>query len=90
MLIQELVCQGTTPDTITGIVPSKRIITLQLLAILICDSYTIRKVISGNMENEIFPQLFLKQLPFKAQKTSNTSKNAYHQILLGPSKNVIK
>jgi hypothetical protein len=44
----------------------------------------------GNMENELFPQLFIKQLPFKAHKTSNTSKNAYHQILTPPSKKVIK
>jgi hypothetical protein len=42
------------------------------------------------MENELFPQIFIKQLPFKAHKTSNTSKNAYHQILTPPSKKVIK
>ncbi len=82
--------QGTTPDTITGIVPEKRIVSPLLNPILFCDSYATRKGISGNMENELFPQIFIKQLPFKAHKTSNTSKNAYHQILTPPSKKVIK
>jgi hypothetical protein len=42
------------------------------------------------LTNELFSQSFIKQLLSKHKKTSNTSKNAYHQILQGPSKNHIK
>jgi len=42
--------QETAPDTISGIVPAKRIITSLLLAILMCDSLATGKAISGSME----------------------------------------
>ncbi|MGB4539514.1 MAG: hypothetical protein WBI19_05220, partial [Prolixibacteraceae bacterium] len=32
----------------------------------------------------------MKPASFQSTKTSNTSKNPYHQILLEPSKNIVK